>query len=131
MDVLDKARNEYSIALQEYYNKKKDIADREQLSGYFDAVVTSEMAVEKATDAVRQEVGEFDERKGYTSIVELIPLEPLRKCIYGRFYCYIKQTDYESFNDRLTIFNFKDFGQGIFMSGMKMDELLLSKQMKL
>ncbi|WP_273948984.1 hypothetical protein [Escherichia coli] len=114
MDVLDKARNEYSIALQEYYNKKKDIADREQLSGYFDAVVTSEMAVEKTTDAVRQEVGEFDERKGYTSIVELIPLEPLRKCIYGRFYCYIKQTDYESFNDRLTIFNFKDFGQGDF-----------------
>ncbi|EJJ1582216.1 hypothetical protein NIO92_004463 [Salmonella enterica] len=114
MDILDKARNDYSSALQEYYNKKKDIADREQLSGYFDAVVTSEMAVEKATEAVRQEVGEFDERKGYTSIVELIPLEPLRKCIYGRFYCYIKQTDYESFNDRLTIFNLKDFGQGDF-----------------
>ncbi len=114
MDVLDKARNEYSTALQEYYNKKKNIADREQLSGYFDAVATSEMAIEKATEAIRQEVGEFDERKGYTCIVELIPLEPLRKCIYGRFYCYIKQADYKSFNDRLTIFNLKDFGQGDF-----------------
>lgn len=96
--------------MQEYFNKKNDIANQEQLPSYFNSVVSAEQEVEKATKVIQQEVGEFDNEKGYAPIVELIPLEPLKKGVYGRFYCYLKKSDYESFKEKFTIFNLKDFG---------------------
>ena len=110
MALLDDARKKYSAVMQEYFNKKNDIANQEQLPSYFNAVVSAEQEVEKATKVIQQEVGEFDNEKGYAPIVELIPLEPLKKGLYGRFYCYLKKSDYESFKGKLTVCNLKNFG---------------------
>lgn len=110
MALLDDAREKYSAAMQAYFNKKKDIVNQEKLPSYFNAVVAAELEVEKATKAIQQEVGEFDAEKGYSPVVELISLEPLKKSVYGRFYCYLKKSDYDAFKEKLTLFNLKNFG---------------------
>lgn len=110
MDRLEKARVRHSAAIEAYYKKRNDIASQEALPAYFDAVVSTEIETEKATEALQKEVGEFDEQAGYAGLVELIPLEPLKKGIYGRFYCYMKKTDYEAFSGRITVISLNNLG---------------------
>lgn len=110
MDALEKCRAKYSEALEVYYKKRNDIAKKDQLSGYFDAVISPELDLEKAVKEIQKQVGEFDEQTGYTQIFEFIPLEPLKKGMYGRFYCYLKKSDYEALQSRLTIISLKKFG---------------------
>ncbi|MDI9280453.1 hypothetical protein QMZ65_24885 [Pantoea sp. EABMAA-21] len=110
MDRLEKARVRHSAAIEAYYKKRNDIASQEALPAYFDAVVSTEIEAEKATEALQKEVGEFDEQAGYAGLVELIPLEPLKKGIYGRFYCYMKKTDYEAFSGRMTVISLNNLG---------------------
>ncbi|EMX0848816.1 hypothetical protein AAF302_000005 [Pluralibacter gergoviae] len=114
MDKLEDAKHKFSAALEEYYDRKNDIANQENLSSYYNEVITFEHKVESATKAIQNEVGEFNEQSGYTHLVELIALEPLKKGIYGRLYCYIKKSDYEAFQGKLTIFDIRNFGSGDF-----------------
>ncbi|WP_237448845.1 hypothetical protein [Pantoea sp. Seng] len=60
MDRLEKARVRHSAAIEAYYKKRNDIASQEALPAYFDAVVSTEIEAEKATEALQKEVGEFD-----------------------------------------------------------------------
>ncbi|MCK7240216.1 hypothetical protein L8P40_03815 [Enterobacter kobei] len=112
MANLHQAKQDYSDAVEMYGKKLPDIANRNELVQYENAIIKTENVLRKATHAVQKEIGEFDEQSGYKPVVELIPLEPLKKGVYGRFYSYIKLSDYESFiqNGKLNIINLKIFG---------------------
>ena len=112
MAQLHQAKQDYSDAVEAYGKKLPDIANRNELVQYENAIIKAENALRKATEALQQEIGEFDEQSGYKPVVELIPFEPLKKGVYGRFYSYIKLSDYESFKQsgKLNIVNLKIFG---------------------
>jgi hypothetical protein len=112
MEKLHQAKQSYSYAVEEYGLKQSDIANKNELDKYRNTITRAEIALENATKALQQEIGEFDEQKGYKPVVELIPLEPLKKGIYGRFYSYIKKSDYDEFkgSGKLNIVSLKIFG---------------------
>ena len=112
MAKLHQAKQEYSDAVEEYGKKLPDITNRNELIQYENAIIKKENILRKTTDDLHQEIGEFDEQNGYKPIVELIPFEPLKKGSYGRFYSYIKLSDYESFKQsgKLNLINLNIFG---------------------
>ena len=112
MAKLHQAKQEYSDAVEKYGKKLPDITNRNELIHYENAIIKKENTLRKTTDDLHQEIGEFDEQNGYEPIVELIPFEPLKKGCYGRFYSYIKLSDYESFKQsgKLNLINLKIFG---------------------
>lgn len=115
VDKQHKARAEYSQAIEKYGTNLKDIANKDKLPEYEDKVTTAETVLEKATQALQAELGEFDEQTGYKPVVELIPVQPLKKGIYGRCYSYIKQSDYDAFKSKFTIISVDTFsGEAIF-----------------
>lgn len=117
MEKLHQAKKEYSSAIEVYGNKQSDIQNQNELAQYRSQIAKSEIALEKAIALLQQEIGEFDEQKGYNPVVELISLEPLKKGVYGRFYSYIKLSDFDEFNQagKLSVISLKDFGtEGIY-----------------
>ncbi|MBB1199829.1 hypothetical protein EGM70_05875 [Enterobacteriaceae bacterium 89] len=112
MEKLHQAKQDYSDAVEAYGKKMSDIANRNELVKYENAITDAETVLKAATESLQQEIGEFDEQKGYQPVVELIPFEPLKKGIYGRFYSYIKLSDYDSFNQsgKLNVISLKMFG---------------------
>lgn len=112
MANLHHARQHYSDAVEAYGKKLPDIANRSELVKYENDIIRTENALRKATDILQKEIGEFDEQSGYKPVVELIPFEPMKKGVYGRFYSYIKISDYESFQQsgQLNIVSLKIFG---------------------
>ncbi|KSY75293.1 hypothetical protein APU11_03600, partial [Enterobacter sp. 50793107] len=83
--------------------------------GYEDAITSTEIALEKATKDLQAELGEFNEQSGYKPLIELIPIQPLNKGIYGRCYSYVKHSDYDSFESKFTIISVDTFsGDAIF-----------------
>jgi len=115
VDKHHKAKIEYSNAIEAYGVQQKDIANKDKLPEYESKITSTEIALEEATDALQQELGRFDEQSGYPAVVELIPIEPLNKGIYGRCYSYIKQSDYDSFKSTFNIISLDTFsGDNIF-----------------
>lgn len=115
IDKHHKASDDYSDTLEKYGNAMKDIANKNKLSGYEDAITSTEIALEKATKDLQVELGEFNEQTGYNPVIELIPIQPLNKGIYGRCYSYVKQSDYDSFKSKFTIISVDTFsGDAIF-----------------
>ncbi|EPK8041461.1 hypothetical protein [Enterobacter cloacae] len=115
IDKHHKANADYSDAVEKYGNAMKDIANKNKLSGYEDAITSTEIALEKATKDLQAELGEFNEQSGYKPLIELIPIQPLNKGIYGRCYSYVKHSDYDSFESKFTIISVDTFsGDAIF-----------------
>ncbi len=112
VEKLHQAKHDYSAAIEAYGKLQSDIENKNNLAKYKDVIIQSEMVLESATKSLQQEIGEFDEQKGYNPIVELIPFEPLKKSVYGRFYSYITLSDYEDFKEhgRLNIISLTNFG---------------------
>ncbi|HCQ0334180.1 TPA: hypothetical protein OGP30_000352 [Escherichia coli] len=109
IDKQHKAKTDYSQAIENYGNNLKDIANKDKLSGYEDKVTTAETALDKATKDLQAELGEFNEQAGYKPVVELIPVQPLNKGIYGRCYSYLKQSDYDALKSKFTIISVDKF----------------------
>lgn len=115
IDKQHKAKTDYSQAIENYGKNLKDIMNKDKLSGYEDKVTTTETALDKATKDLQTELGEFDEQAGYKPVVELIPIQPLNKGVYGRCYSYIKQSDYDTLKNKFTIISVDTFsGDAIF-----------------
>lgn len=115
IDKQHKAKTDYSQAVENYGNNLKDIANKDKLSGYEDKVTTAETALDKATKDLLTELGEFNEQAGYKPVVELLPVQPLNKGIYGRCYSYIKQSDYDALKSKFTLISVDTFsGEAIF-----------------
>ncbi|WMY76049.1 hypothetical protein RHD99_08980 [Buttiauxella selenatireducens] len=112
VEKLHQAKKDYSAAIEAYGKKQSDIENKNELIKYKEAIAKSEETLDKATKSLQQEIGEFDVQKGYNPVVELIPLEPLKKGVYGRFYSYIKLADYDDFqkSGKLNIISLKNFG---------------------
>nr|WP_318384410.1 hypothetical protein [uncultured Enterobacter sp.] len=92
------AKNDYSTAVEVFALKRTDIANKEELPKLESAIAEAENKLSKAAKALQEQIGDFDEQKGYPEVIELIPLEPLKKGIYGRFYSYIKKKDFDTFD---------------------------------
>lgn len=115
IDKQHKAKINYSQAIEDYGNNLKDIANKDKLPGYEDKITTAEAALDKTTKNLQAELGEFDENTGYKPVIELIPIQPLNKGIFGRCYSYIKQSDYDAFKSKFTIISVDTFsGDAIF-----------------
>lgn len=115
IDIQQKAKVDYSQAIEVYGEAMKDIANKDKLSEYEDKIATAEMALDEAIKALQSELGEFDEQAGYKPVIELIPVQPLNKGIYGRCYSYIKQSDYDALKSKFTIISVDTFsGDAIF-----------------
>ncbi len=115
IDKQHKARADYSHAIEKYGKNLKDIANKDKLSEYEDKIATAETALDKATKELHAELGEFNEQEGYDPVIELIPVQPLNKGIYGRCYSYIKQLDYDAYKSKFTIISVDTFsGEAIF-----------------
>lgn len=107
-ELVDKhhlAKKNLLQAIEVYGHKLKDISEAADLDKYRKGISECENKLESATRALQAELGEFDERKGYGPVIELIPIEPLKKGIYGRLYSYIKKSDFDAYleADKLNI----------------------------
>lgn len=133
-ELIDKhhiAKINYSEAIEKYGNSLKDIANKNKLSEYEDKITSTEITLKKATEDLQAEIGELSEQTGYKPVVELIPIQPLQKGIYGRCYSYIKQSDYDLFKSKFTIISVDTFsGDAIFtkddkgnITGVNIDSL--------
>lgn len=99
-ELVDKhhlAKKNLLQAIESYGYKLKDISEAADLDKYKKDISECENKLESATCALQAELGEFDERKGYGPVIELIPVEPLKKGIYGRIYSYIKKPDFDTY----------------------------------
>lgn len=115
IDKQHQAKADYSAAVETYGDAMKDIANKNKLPGYEEKISATEIALDTATKNLQAELGEFNEQTGYQPVVELIPIQTLKKSVYGRCYSYIKQSDYDSFEEKLTIISVNDFsGDAIF-----------------
>lgn len=103
IDKQHKAKADYSKAIENYGTKLKDIANKDKLPGYENKIASAETALNNATKDLQAELGEFNEQSGYKPVVELIPIQPLNKGIYGRCYSYAKQSDYDAFKSKFII----------------------------
>lgn len=120
IDKQHKAKSDYSDAIENYGNNLKDIANKDKLQEYEDKITSTEAALDKATQDLQAELGGFDEQAGYKPVIELIPIQPLNKGIYGRCYSYIKQSDYDSFKSKFIIVPVnKSAGDEIFITDDK------------
>lgn len=109
IDKQHKAKADYSQAIENYGKAMKDIANKDRLSEYEDKIATTETALDKAIKALQSELGEFDEQAGYKPVIELIPVQPLNKGVYGRYYSYIKQSEYDALKSKFTIISVDTF----------------------
>ncbi|MBB3321057.1 hypothetical protein [Atlantibacter sp. RC6] len=115
VDKQHKAKADYSQAIEKYGNNLKDIANKDKLTEYEDKITSTETALDKATKELQAELGELNEQTGYKPVIELIPLQPLNKGIYGRCYSYVKQSDYDAYKSKFTIISVDTFsGETIF-----------------
>lgn len=117
-DLVNKqhiAKNKYSQAIEKYGVQLKDIANKDKLPGLEKEISKAEGELQTATKNLQQELGNFNEQSGYKSIVELIPIEDIKKRAFGRFYSYIKEEDYKKFETKFTVISVDDFsGDNIF-----------------
>lgn len=115
IDEHHKAKANYSEAIENYGIRKKDIANQNDLSEYKAKIANTEALLKSATEKLQQELGDFNEQTGYSAVVELIPLQPLKKSKYGRRYSYIKECDFKKFEGKLIIIPVDvSAGDGIF-----------------
>ncbi|EOC1568162.1 hypothetical protein ACI1AR_003583 [Cronobacter dublinensis] len=109
IDKQHHAKSKYSQAIEDYGIAMKDIANKDKLTKLEQQVVTAEIELEQATQNLQSELGEFNEQTGYDPIIELIPIQPLKKSVYGRCYSYIKKCDYEVFKPNMTVLSLDTF----------------------
>lgn len=109
------AKSKYSNAIEKYGVQLKDTANKDRLPELEKEISKAEGELQTATKNLQQELGEFNEESGYKPIVELIPIENVKKKAFGRFYSYIKEEDYKEFESKLTVISVDDFnGNNIF-----------------
>ncbi|NCH89219.1 hypothetical protein EHJ13_17540 [Cronobacter dublinensis] len=111
IDKQHHAKSKYSQAIEDYGIAMKDIANKDKLTKLEQQVVTAEIELEQATQNLQSELGEFNEQTGYHPIIELIPIQPLKKSVYGRCYSYMKKCDYEVFKPNLTVLSLDIFSR--------------------
>lgn len=115
IDEHHKAKANYSEAIENYGIRKKDIANQNDLAEYKANIAKTEALLNTAAEKLQQELGDFNEQTGYSAVVELISLQPLKKSKYGRRYSYIKECDFKKFEDKLIIISVDiSAGDGIF-----------------
>jgi len=115
IDEHHKAKANYSEAIENYGIRKKDIANQNDLAEYKANIAKTEALLNTAAENLQQELGDFNEQTGYSAVVELISLQPLKKSKYGRRYSYIKECDFKKFEDKLIIISVDiSAGDGIF-----------------
>ncbi|MGK3494021.1 hypothetical protein [Citrobacter youngae] len=117
-DLVNKqhiAKNKYSQAIEKYGVQLKDTANKDRLPELENEISKAEGELQTATKNLQQELGDFNEQSGYKPIVELIPIEDIKKRAFGRFYSYVKEEDYKKFETKFTVISVDDFsGDNIF-----------------
>lgn len=109
------AKGKYSNAIEKYGIQLKDTANKDRLPELEKEISKAEGELQTATKNLQQELGEFNEESGYKPIIELIPIEDVKKNAFGRFYSYIKEEDYKKFKEKSTVISVDDFsGDNIF-----------------
>ncbi|MCH2697896.1 hypothetical protein OGY14_02050 [Citrobacter sp. Cpo073] len=109
------AKKKYSNAIEKYGVQLKDTANKDRLPELEKEISKAEGELQTATKNLQQELGEFREESGYKPIIELIPIEDVKKKAFGRFYSYIKEEDYKKFEEKFTVISVDDFsGDKIF-----------------
>lgn len=97
VDKHHQAKKNLLQAIETYGNNLKNISEAAALEKYKKDISQCEKNLDSATRALQAKLGEFDETKGYEPVVELIPIEPLKKGVYGRLYSYIKKSDFDTY----------------------------------
>ncbi|KAB8312302.1 hypothetical protein EH227_00010 [Rouxiella chamberiensis] len=97
VDKHHEAKKNLLQAFETYGNKLKNISEAASLDNYKKDISECEKKLDSAKRALLAELGEFDETNGYGPVIELIPIEPLKKGVYGRLYSYIKKSDFDVF----------------------------------
>ena len=88
-DLVNKqhiAKNKYSQTIEKYGVQLKDTANKDRLPELENEISKAEGELQTATKNLQQELGDFNEQSGYKPIVELIPIEDIKKRAFGRFY---------------------------------------------